>query len=96
MQAYNLNRLKVLFQYGKRIKKSEMDQEILLLGKRILEIIKEKNLKTREVAHDANMDVENRRKCINARKMKISKAVYFKDFILLLLLPLLKIDQCYH
>jgi hypothetical protein len=41
----------------KRVRKSEIDQEILLLGKRILEIIKERKLKTREVAHDANMDV---------------------------------------
>lgn len=57
----------------KRVRKSKMDQEILLLGKRILEIIKEKNLKTREVAHGANMDVENRRKCIKGRQvMKIS------------------------
>lgn len=57
----------------KRIRKSEMDQEILLLGKRIFEIIKEKNLKTREVAHDANMDVENLRKYIKGKQeMKIS------------------------
>ena len=50
-----------------------MDQEILLLGKRILEIIKEKNLKTREVAHDANMDVENLRKYIKGKQeMKVS------------------------
>lgn len=57
----------------KRVRKSEMDQEILLLGKRIFEIIKEKNLKTREVAHDANMDVENLRKYIKGtQEMKIS------------------------
>lgn len=57
----------------KRVRKSEMDQEILLLGKRIFEIIKEKNLKTREVAHDANMDVENLRKYIKGKQeMKIS------------------------
>ena len=50
-----------------------MDQEILLLGKRIFEIIKEKNLKTREVAHDANMDVENLRKYIKGKQeMKVS------------------------
>lgn len=50
-----------------------MDQEILLLGKRILEIIKEKNLKTREVAHDADMDVENLRKYIKGKQeMKVS------------------------
>jgi predicted transcriptional regulator len=57
----------------KRVSKSEMDQEILLLGKRIFEIIKEKNLKTREVAHDANMDVENLRKYIKGKQeMKVS------------------------
>ncbi len=57
----------------KRIRKSEMSEEILLLGKRILEIIKEKNLKTREVAHDADMDVENLRKYIKGRQeMKVS------------------------
>jgi transcriptional regulator with XRE-family HTH domain len=57
----------------KRVRKSEMDQEILLLGERILEIIKEKNLKTREVAHDADMDVENLRKYIKGKQeMKIS------------------------
>jgi transcriptional regulator with XRE-family HTH domain len=57
----------------KRVRKSEMNQDILLLGKRILEIIKEKNLKTREVAHDADMDVENLRKYIKGKQeMKVS------------------------
>ena len=57
----------------KRVRKSEMDQEIVLLGKRILEIIKEKDLKTREVAHDADMDVENLRKYIKGKQeMKVS------------------------
>jgi transcriptional regulator with XRE-family HTH domain len=57
----------------KRVRKSEMDQEILLLGKRILDIIREKNLKTREVAHDADMDVENLRKYIKGKQeMKVS------------------------
>jgi transcriptional regulator with XRE-family HTH domain len=57
----------------KRIRKSEMRQEIILLGKRIEEIIKEKGLKTREVAHDADMDVENLRKYIKGRQeMKVS------------------------
>lgn len=56
----------------KRIRKSEMSQEILLLGKRIEEIIKEKGLKTREVAHDADMDVENLRKYIKGKQeMKV-------------------------
>ena len=60
----------------KRARKSEMDQEILLLGKRILEIIKEKDLKTREVAHDADMDVENLRKYIKGKQeMKVSTMI---------------------
>ena len=50
-----------------------MSQEIILLGKRIEGIIKEKGLKTREVAHDANMDVENLRKYIKGtQEMKVS------------------------
>lgn len=45
----------------KRARKSEVNQEVILLGKRIEELIKSKKLKTREVAHDADMDVENLR-----------------------------------
>ena len=57
----------------KRVRKSEMSQEIILLGKRIEEIIKEKGFKTREVAHDADMDVENLRKYIKGKQeMKVS------------------------
>ena len=57
----------------KRVRKSEISQEILLLVKRFEEIIKEKGLKTREVAHDADMDVENLRKYIKGKQeMKIS------------------------
>lgn len=57
----------------KRVRKSEMSQEIILLGKRIEEIIKEKGFKTREVAHDADMDVENLRKYIKGKQeMKIT------------------------
>lgn len=60
----------------KRVRKSEMNQEILLVGKRIDEIIKEKGLKTREVAHDADMDVENLRKYIKGKQeMKISTMI---------------------
>lgn len=56
----------------KRVRKSEMSKEIILLGKRIEKIIKEKGLKTREVAHDANMDVENLRKYIKGKQeMKV-------------------------
>ncbi len=57
----------------KRVRKSEMSKEIILLGKRIELIIKEKGFKTREVAHDADMDVENLRKYIKGKQeMKVS------------------------
>jgi Helix-turn-helix. len=57
----------------KRIRKTEISPEVVLIGKRIGEIIKEKGLKTREVAHDADMDVENLRKYIRGnQEMKIS------------------------
>ena len=66
----------------KRIRKTEISQDILLLGKRIAEIIKDKGLKTREVAHDADMDVENLRKYIKGKQemkittmLKISKSL---------------------
>lgn len=46
---------------------------VIELGNQIQRIIKEKNLKTREVAHDADMDVENLRKYIKGKQeMKIS------------------------
>lgn len=57
----------------KRVRKSEMSQEIIILGNRIDEIIKEKGFKIREVAHDADMDVENLRKYIKGKQeMKIT------------------------
>ena len=66
----------------KRVRKTEISQDVLLLGKRIAEIIKEKGLKTREVAHDADMDVENLRKYIKGKQemkittmLKISKSL---------------------
>ncbi|MGC4129403.1 MAG: helix-turn-helix transcriptional regulator [Bergeyella sp.] len=66
----------------RRSRKSQMPPEIIALGERINSIIKEKNLKTREVAHNADMDVENLRKYIKGRQemkvstmLKISKAL---------------------
>ncbi len=57
----------------KRVRKTEISKDVLILGKRIAEIIKEKGLKTREVAHDADMDVENLRKYIKGKQeMKIT------------------------
>ncbi|PCJ28556.1 MAG: hypothetical protein COA97_01020 [Flavobacteriales bacterium] len=57
----------------KRVRKSEMPQEIITLGVRIQEIIKNKGLKQREVAYDAELDVENLRKYIKGKQeMKVS------------------------
>lgn len=57
----------------KRVRKTPINSEIILLGKRIEEIIKQNGLKTREVAHDADLDVENLRKYIKGKQeMKVS------------------------
>lgn len=57
----------------KKVRKSEVNPEIIAVGKRIEIIIKEKGLKTREVAHDADLDVENLRKYIKGKQeMKIT------------------------
>lgn len=57
----------------KRIRKSEMPQEVIDLGIRIQNLIKEKELKQRDVAHDSGLDVENLRKYIKGKQeMKIS------------------------
>ncbi len=57
----------------KRVRKSPLNPDIINLGKQIEEIIKLKGLKTREVAHDADLDVENLRKYIKGKQeMKVS------------------------
>jgi transcriptional regulator with XRE-family HTH domain len=57
----------------KRIRKKDIAPEVIELGKRIESIIKSKNLKTRYVAYDADLDVENLRKYIKGRQeMKIT------------------------
>jgi DNA-binding Xre family transcriptional regulator len=57
----------------KRVRKTPISFEIISLGMRIEEIIKKKGLKTREVAHDADLDVENLRKHIKGKQeMKVS------------------------
>jgi hypothetical protein len=53
----------------KRVRKTPINLEIISLGKRIEDIIKAKGLKTREVAHDADLDVENLR---GKQEMKVS------------------------
>ncbi|XOV67582.1 MAG: helix-turn-helix domain-containing protein [Fluviicola sp.] len=56
-----------------RVRKTEMPKEVIALGERIAAIIEEKGLKTREVAHDADLDVENLRKYIKGKQeMKVS------------------------
>jgi DNA-binding Xre family transcriptional regulator len=66
----------------KRVRKTPISFEIISLGMRIEEIIKKKGLKTREVAHDADLDVENLRKYIKGKQeikvstmLKIAKAL---------------------
>lgn len=66
----------------KRVRKTAINEEVVLLGTRIREIIKEKELKTRVVAHDADLDVENLRKYIRGKQemkittmLKITKAL---------------------
>ncbi|WP_396142454.1 helix-turn-helix domain-containing protein [Flavobacterium sp.] len=57
----------------KRVRKSPLNPDVITLGNRIEEIIKTKGLKTREVAHDADLDVENLRKYIKGKQeMKVS------------------------
>jgi transcriptional regulator with XRE-family HTH domain len=57
----------------KRVRKNIISEDVILLGTRIEFLIKSKNLKPREVAHDANLDVENLRKYIKGRQeMKVS------------------------
>lgn len=57
----------------KGTRKSAVNPEIVALGKRIEAIIKTKQLKTREVAHGADLDAENLRKYIKGtQEMKIT------------------------
>ena len=56
-----------------RVRKSEIPVEVIDFGLRISEIIKEKGLKVKHVAHDSDLDVENLRKYIKGKQeMKIS------------------------
>lgn len=56
-----------------RTRKSEIPEVVKQLGIRINDVISENKLKKREVAHDAEMDVENLRKYIKgSQEMKIS------------------------
>lgn len=57
----------------KRTRKSEIPEVVKQLGIKIKDIIDEKEVKQREVAHDAEMDIETLRKYIKGyQEMKIS------------------------
>ena len=57
----------------KRIRKTEIPKAVIELGIRIKDIIKEKNLVSKNVAYDAGLDVENLRKYIKGiQEMKIT------------------------
>lgn len=57
----------------KRTRKSEIPEEVIEIGNRIKNFIVEKKLVTKNVAHDADLDVENLRKYIKGRQeMKVS------------------------
>lgn len=57
----------------KRERKSEIPEVVKELGVKIKEVIDNNQLKPREVAHDAELDVENLRKYIKgSQEMKIS------------------------
>ena len=59
-----------------RVRKSRMPREVIALGQRIELLIKQGNKKTREVAHDAGLDVENLRKYIKGKQeMKVSTLI---------------------
>lgn len=56
----------------KKTRKSEIPKEIIEIGNRIKKIIVEKNLVSKNVAHDAGLDVENLRKYIKgSQEMKV-------------------------
>jgi len=62
------------------MRKSEIPPIVKELGIRILEIIRDKGLKPREVAHNADLDIENLRKYIKgSQEMKISTMVKIAD-----------------
>ena len=58
------------------MRKSEIPESVKVIGANINAIIKEKNLKVRHVAHDADLDIENFRKYMSGSQiMGIDKLV---------------------
>ncbi len=57
-------------------RKKQISPIVIDVGYKIKEIILEKNLRQRDVAHDAGLDVENLRKYIKgSQEMKISTLI---------------------
>lgn len=57
-------------------RKKEVSEVVLQVGNRINQLIKEGNIKQRDVAYDAGLDVENLRKYIKGKQeMKISTMI---------------------
>lgn len=58
------------------MRKSEIPESVRIIGANIRAIIREKNLKVRHVAHDADLDIENFRKYMaGSQIMGIDKLV---------------------
>lgn len=74
------------------MRKSDIPDSVITVGANIKTIIKEKNLKVRHVAHDADLDIENFRKYMAGtqimgidklaritKALKVEISVLFKD-----------------
>jgi len=58
------------------MRKKEIPESVKQIGENIKGIIKEKNLKVRHVAHDADLDIEALRRYINGKQiMGIDKLI---------------------
>jgi transcriptional regulator with XRE-family HTH domain len=64
------------------MRKTEVPETVKIVGNNIKEIIKEKNLKVRHVAHDSDLDIEALRRYMLGKQimgidklMRISKAL---------------------
>ncbi|MCV9932505.1 helix-turn-helix transcriptional regulator [Flavobacterium sp. LS1R47] len=58
------------------MRKTEVPESVKIVGNNIKEIIKEKNLKVRNVAHDADLDIEAlRRYMLGKQIMGIDKLI---------------------
>lgn len=58
------------------MRKKEIPESVKIIGSNIKTIIKEKNLKVRHVAHDADLDIEALRRYMNGKQiMGVDKCV---------------------